>query len=346
MDWLDQKQRHEVVVQMVTPQDLDTVIGELDGVDLSGSSVSASYSTDTRTSGKLRVVGDGYVRGAWLRIVVRYPDSNYERELGTYVVAGEPYKLGGHVYDYELQSLLWAYSKDECPYPLTVGANEWAMAAAKYECGSFATDFSNASDIRLTDAVAYESSVNRLRRHYDLCAMAGNRPDVNGHGVFTAEPEDTARTPEFTISLTDARGIAHGDIERESDFLTRPNRAGVSYSWNDDGEHRIYAHMDATGPTSPQARGYVVTELHTEEDMNPPTQARANEIAKQMVSDFTETVTWQLRCRYLPIWEGDWVYLDVGDRDPVYSGIRTCRVDEIDIDLLHLDMKLTLREFL
>lgn len=346
MDWLDQKQRHEVVVQMLSPQHLDSVIGELDGIDLSGSSVSASYTTDTRTSAKLRVVGEGYTRGAWLRIIVRFPDSGYERELGTYVVAGEPYKLNNHVYDYDLQSLFWAYSQDECSWPLTVGAGAWAMAAAEYECGSFATDFSGGGDVQLTDAVSYESGTNRLRRLYDLCAMAGNRPEINGHGVFTVEREGINRTPEYTIDINDARGISHGDIQRESDFLTRPNLAGVSYSWNDDGEHHIYAHADATGDISPDVRGYAVTELHVEEEMNPPTQAHAYELARKYLGEFHETVTWKLSCRYLPIWEGDWVYLDVGDKDPVYSGVRTCLIEDIDIDLLHLDMNLTLKEYL
>lgn len=347
MEWLDQKQRHEVVVQMLSPTHLDAIIGELDGVDLSGSSVSASYSTDTRTSGRLRVIGTGYIRNSWLRIIIRYPDSGYERELGTYVVAGEPFKLQGQVYDYELQSLFWAYSQDECAYPLTVGEGAWAMAAAKYELGAYyESDFSKAKDVKLAEAVTYESGTNRLRRLYDLCSMAGNRPDVNGHGTFYALPEDMAVTPEYTIGINDVRGISHGDVERESDFQTRPNRAGVSYSWNDDGEHRIYSHADATGDIAPDARGYVVTDLHTEENMDPPTQAHADEIARDSVSQFRETVTWTLESRYLPIWEGDWVYLDVGDKDPVYSGVRTCIVDDIDIDLLHLDMRLTLKEYL
>jgi len=342
MDWTDQTRPHWITVEMLQPQMLDAAIGELDGVDLSGSSVSASYTTDTRTSAKLRVVGGNWVRGSWLRIVAHYPD--WERELGTYVVAGEPYRLSGGVYDLELQSLLWAFSKDECPWPLSLDAGQWAMRVAAAECGAFRTAFPD-GDAKLPEAVTYDSGTNRLKRHFDLLAIAGMRAEVDGHGVFTAEPLGAARAAEFSISLADPKGIAHGDVTRESDFLTMPNRAGIAYKWNADGDDRaVYAHSDAKGNASPDVRGYAVTELKVLEELDPPTYAHAQEEADRLRDTFRESVEWRLRCRYIPIWEGDTVILDVADRDPEYSGKRTCRVESLELDLEHMDMSLVLKE--
>lgn len=54
VDWADQTRRDVLTFQMVSPTNIEQVYGELDGVDLSGSSLTAAYYTDTRTSGKLR----------------------------------------------------------------------------------------------------------------------------------------------------------------------------------------------------------------------------------------------------------------------------------------------------
>lgn len=342
MDWSDQTMPHWITVQMLQPQMLDSVIGELEGIDLSNSSVSANYSTDTRTSAKLRVVNGNWVRGSWLRIIAHYPD--YERELGTYVVSGEPFQLSGSVYDLELQSLLWAYAQDECPWPLTVSSGANVVNCAKNECGSFKTNFPQSS-AKTTESITYDAGTNRLKRHFDLLAIANLRADVDGHGVFTAEEADLIKAPSFTVSLEDPKGIAHGDITRESDFLTMPNRAGVSYKWTVDGNDKaVYAHSDTKGNASPVVRGYAVTELKVLEDLNPPTQAHAQEEADKLRDSFTESVEWRLNCRYFPVWEGDAIIFDVSDRDPEYSGARTCRVESLELELEHMDMSLVLKE--
>ena len=83
IDWRDQTRKDVITFQMVTPTNVDKVYGELEGVDLSGSSLTASYYTDTRTSGKVRVVGGNWVRGSMIRVIHSIPEWNYKKELGT-----------------------------------------------------------------------------------------------------------------------------------------------------------------------------------------------------------------------------------------------------------------------
>ena len=85
MDWHDLTRRGIMTVTMVNPTDLDATMGELEGVDLSGSSLSYGYYSDTRVTRKLRVVGDGWQRGSWLRIGCRIPEWQWSRELGTFI---------------------------------------------------------------------------------------------------------------------------------------------------------------------------------------------------------------------------------------------------------------------
>lgn len=344
MDWKNQTQHKSVHVYMVSPQNLDVIIDELQGVDFSASRISAAYYTDTRTSGKIRVVGDNYIRNTFLRVVVDFPD--FEQELGTYAVTNDPLtiKSNAHVYDLSLQSMLWAYAQNECAYILTVKAGASSLTVASDEC-DLAHDLSAGRDCKVTSTIVYQSGVNRLRRMMDLLDMGGNRVDVNGHGVIIAQPPTRSRAPKFTLSLNDPHGITHGEIRRESDFMSRPNLYGVAYRYSSGGgQQEIGGHAFAQGDISYESRGYIVTDLQVVSELSPATWAYASQLAAQRLAEARESVTWRLDSRFFPIWEGDYIQLDVGDADPLYSGVRTCLVSAVDIDLQHLDMSLTLKE--
>ena len=55
LDWKDLTRKDELKFLMVSPTNLGDIYGELDGVDLSGSSLEGAYYSDTRTSGTISV---------------------------------------------------------------------------------------------------------------------------------------------------------------------------------------------------------------------------------------------------------------------------------------------------
>ena len=353
-DWLNQKREHEVVVQMVSPQNPDIVVGVLDGVDLGGSSLSAAYYTDTRTSGKLSVVGDGWVRGSFLRILVRFPSEGIERELGTYVVSDDPATRNHSrwAYDLELQSMLYALSTNVGPRPWTIASGGSVREACESILQANRRPYVyEGNDWTVDSPVVYESDTDALERLFSLCDMAGNRLDVNAHGEVTVQPyvEPSRRSASFEIDLQSQRGIAHGSLQRSTDKLSMPNRVAVAYRYSEqvDGEsveREINAHADATGDTSFASRGYIITDFRVLDELSPATESRAQELADQYLGDQREHVEWQLDCQYLPIWEGDVVTLVVSDGLDEYTGRRHCLVKNVELDLQHLTMRLTLKE--
>ena len=102
MDWRDLTRKDRIIVQQVNPANIDAVMGELEGVELSASSLTAAYYTDTRTSGKLKVIGEGWRRGSFLRVVHQVPEWNYSRELGTYIVTNDDRARENGAWAYEL----------------------------------------------------------------------------------------------------------------------------------------------------------------------------------------------------------------------------------------------------
>lgn len=351
-DWLNQKLEHEAHVYMVSPQNPDAVIGELEGVDMGSSSLSAAYYTDTRTSGQLRVIGGNWTRNTLLRVCVRTEGA--EREIGTYIVADDPAtrENGTWAYDLELQSRLYGLSTNIGPEPWTVasGGSTKEAVTAILEANR-CPYIHEGNDWRISSPVVYESDTHALSRLFSLCEMGGNRLDVNGHGEVTVEPyvEPSRRAASFEIDLQSARGIAHGGLQRSTDRLSMPNRVAVAYRYSEDVdgesvEREVNAHADATGDTGFGARGYIVTDFRILDDLSPATEARARELAKSYLADQREHVEWEITTQYLPVWEGDCVALLVSDGMEEYQGRRHCLVKNVELELKHMTMRLTLKE--
>lgn len=351
-DWLNQKQAHSVEVWMVSPQNNEATLGKLEGVDLGGSSLSAAYYTDTRTSGSLHVVGDGWVRGSFLRIILRYP--NWTRELGTYIVTDDDATRnhGTWEYDLELQSRLYGLSTNIGPKPWTIAKDGTVKMATESILKSNKCPYRwEGNDYKLKSPVVYESDTDALSRLFSLQGMAGNRLDVNGHGevVITPYVKPSRKTASFEIDLQSIRGIDHGGLERSTDWLSMPNRVAVAYRYHETKngksvECEINAYADATGDTSFATRGYIVTDFRVLDELSPATSKHAQEIADKYLKDTKEYVEWKLETQYLPIWEGDVVTLIVNDGLKVYQGRRHCLVKNVELDLKQLTMKLTLKE--
>lgn len=354
IDWHDLTRTGEVTVTQVNPTDLDSTMGELEGVELSGSSISYGYYADTRATGKLRVIGDGWQRGAWLRIGYRIPEWEWSCELGTFIVTNDSASRenGAWAYDLDLQSALYGLSTDLLVRPWAIAKNAMALTAMR-QCvtaAGMALVTTGASDYRLKSAKVVETGTSRLSALFALADMANDRLDVDGHGRVTVERyvAPSAKAASFVIDLADQRGIALDGLTRTTDWLQMPNVAAVHYTYDAGGKQReinASATVAATAHQSLAARGYNVTDMHSITEMSPATAARAQQLAKQyLANDATEHVEWELSTTFLPIRAGDVVELVVHDGLADYTGPRKCLVKSCDLDLGNMTMALTLKE--
>lgn len=358
IDWRDQRHSNVIRVTMVSPTNLEDTYGELEGVDLSGSSISAGYYVDTRTSGNLAVVGDGWIRGSFLRITHEIPEWDFIRDIGTYLVTddGASRENGVWHYDLQLQSMLFALSTEKARRPWTLAKGAKAKTAMKQILESSKRPYidNNSRDYVFGAPLVMESGQSQLSRLFGLTQPSNNRLDVNGRGYVTISPYvlPDSKVPVLEIDLQDPRGVAHDDLERTTDWLQMPTEAVVSFKYTTTSngkseEHEInaWATVSADNHASRAIRGYVVTDFRTVSDMNPQTQAQAQKLATQYLKgDAREHITWNLTTQYLPIWEGDVITLRVYDGQEQYTGVRKCLVKNVEIDLQFMTMQLTLKE--
>ena len=377
IDWRDQTHEHRVRYQMVSQTNLDDVWGELGGVDPSGSSIEAAYYTDTRTSGKLSVYGEHWIRGSFIRVTDEIPDLGYSRELGTYIVTKDDASLEGGIwhYDLELHSMLKGLSEDRLTQPWSIAKGASALDCMKgVLLGSgmhsmrkvlgildhpgdaqVEVDDSLAEDVRATTAQIMQAGRSRLECLYALAKMSHNRVDVNPHGniVVAKRVSPGSRSPKFRIDLADERGVSlYGTLSRSSDWLELPDVVAIEHKYTDKSgkkseQRTVYgeARLSSSHARSTARRGYSVVSFESVKEMAPKTAQRAHEMAKQRLAEqSTELVEWELQTVYLPLWEGDVVELVVHDGDPRYQGVRKCLVKQVEIELQHMTMRLTLKE--
>lgn len=346
MDWKDQKRTHQVTVQMVSPNSLDMVLGELEGVVLDASSVSAAYYTDTRTSAKIRVIGESWIPDSFLRIIVT--TDGEERVLGTYRVydVDAEEEAGTWSYDLTCQSMLYRISKDEGAGALIIKSGVTAMQAAAQDLDfAGATYEIDGNDALINSPIAFDSGANRLTQVMKLCTMADNRIDVNGYGVITISgyKEPSSMSPELTLDMADPRGVVHSGISRSTDRYSLENRVVVAYRANSgDSQNEIIGYADVEGNLSPATRGAVISDYRVVDSLNPPTAAAAFDLARKYAKSKAPSYEWDITTQYLPIWEGSVISLVV--HDGAETGERVCLVKNLDMNLGDLTMKLKLKE--
>lgn len=361
LDWTDQTREDRIRVMMVSPTNINDVYGELDGVDLSGSSLDAAYYTDIRTSGKLSVVGDGWVRGSFLRVIHEVPAWGYSHELGTYIVTNDnaSWEHGVWHYDLTLQSMLYGLSTDKLVRPWTIAKNAMALKAMR-DCMDAArykyTIVSGANDYKMKTPQVMESGTSRLECLYSLCTMANDRLDVDGHGRVTISKyvNPASKVPVATLDLQSPRGTTYGELTRETDWLSMVDTVGVSFKYSDtvtkkgksttvQKEINAYAKVSASLHQAHGQRGYTVTDFRSLTELTPQTAQRAQQLANQYLKeDSPELIEWGISTTYLPVWEGDVVDLIVPGSGQ-YAGRNRCLVKSVKVDLEHMTMDLTLK---
>ena len=363
LDWKDQTREDKLTFLMVSPTNLNEIYGELDGVDLSGSSLDAAYYTDIRTSGRIEVVGDGWVRGSLIRVVHDVPEWGWRKTLGTYIVTADDASRSNSVWRYRLnlQSMLFGLSTDRLVRPWTLAKNAKALTAMR-QCMNDAsyqyTIISGADDYTVKTPLVIESGTSRLECLYSLCSMANDRIDVDGDGRVTiskyVKPQHKAASAR--IDLSDPRGLAQDDLSRSTDWLQMVDTVAVSFKYSDtvtkgkktetvQKEINAHAKVSASVHQAHANRGYTVTDFRSLSELSPQTVARAQQLANQYLKEqAAELITWELTTTYLPIWEGDVVDLVINDGMNAYRGVRKCLVKNIELDLATMTMHLTLKE--
>ena len=362
MDWKDLNRTGVLHAYLVSPNNLDVIEGELLGIDWSTLKLTAAYYSDTRTSGSLSVVGDGWNHDEphtpFVRIVYEIPEWNYVRELGTYIVRTDPQRIqqGAGITDLELQSMLYALSLEFPERRKALAPGSLVKTAMKSELNDagLAFEISGANEYQITTLSVLENGQSRLARMFVLTGLSDNRLDVDGHGVIrpAAYVLPDNKTPTCRIELDDPRGIVKDGIKRTSDYLQQPSDAVVVYKWTETEngesvEHEITAHATVRpgDHASVDARGYRVTDFQSLNDLSPRTAQRAYNIAAENLKKASNTRTeWEISTKYMPLWEGDVVELVVPYGDRQYRGIRKCLVKNIELSGEFLDMNLTLKE--
>lgn len=358
VDWRDQTREDVLHFVMVSPNNIDQTFGELEGVELSGCSLTAGYFTDTRVSGKIRVVNSNWVRGSLIRIIHEVPKWGWRRELGTFIVSADPADrdCGEWVTELTLNSRLYGLSTEKHPYPWTIAAGASCIAAMddSLRCSRAPFVIRDANDIRFGGAKVVESGTTRLAALFDLCNASGNRLDVDSHGriVLSRRVDPSAKVPLFRIDVNDPQGVMAGALSLETDWLGMVDAVAVSHKYSEkvghSSEEREIAALATMGDNvhhSHVQRGYRVTNFMSLSDMEPKTYERAMQIANENLQrEQRELVEWEFPTTYLPLWEGDAVDLYVPDGPYEYRGLRRCFVKSLDLELEHMTMRLTLKE--
>lgn len=354
IDWRDQARTDRLTFEMVSPTDVDQTYGELEGVDLSGSSLTAAYYTDTRTSGTLRVVGGGWVRGSMLRVVHEVPAWGWRRELGTYIVTNDNAERadGAWVTDLTLNSRLFGLSTDRHPRTWTIARGARAVRAMEQSLRAAACPYLLLSprDTAFGSAKVVDAGTTRLAALFDLCNAAGDRLDVDGHGRVTVAPyvSPASKPPLWRIDLADPRGVALDGLSRSTDWLQMADVVVVNHKYGSGKSQREVVGVARVSGSTHQAharRGYTVTNFQSVSDLRDHSaqaaQAKASSI---LAKEQRELVEWELATTYLPVWEGDVVELWVHDGEQAYRGVRKCLVKSLDLALDAMTMRLTLKE--
>lgn len=359
LDWTDAAKVNRIRVLMVDSRDVTRVLGELKGVDLSQSSLNCAYYSDTRTSGKIAVLGDGWIRGSLLRIVHEIPEWDYSNVLGTYIVTddGARRDAGAWHYDMTLQSRLYGLSTDKLDKPWLISSNAYAETVLnQLISGATYYRLDGAPPVyRFKGAQVLGTGTSRLSALFSLANVSSARLDVSplGNPTVRAYVRPMLKTPKLRIDLRSSRGLARDGLTRTTNWLMMPDEVVISYKYNETVDGKAVQH-EITGSATvwQQAhqaevnRGFRVTDYVEVRDLQPATAARADQLAlERLQTDSVEHIEWELETLYLPLWEGDVIELYVPDGQQGYTGLRKCLVKSIDLSLNGaMPMKLVLKE--
>nr|WP_314638649.1 hypothetical protein [uncultured Olsenella sp.] len=303
--WRDPAVGLELRAWEVDPRNPDVVRGEIGHLIPGSCKVTYGRDADTRVSATVSVHGLSMADGSRVRLTVD-ADGGGREELGTFFVGRVEGPTIGGVTTLTLQSQLWGLSEDRTGYRWVIGKGVRARAALQrvldvsYMRGTFLPGF---RDSECGKTVTYEVSDSLLAIVSDECSASGNRYDVNGHGLITFGPADPSfPSADWEVDERDARTVVlKSDYADTYSAPTAYSRSIVEYRGNGD-EHKTgkggnelksyeqveivgQANVPASSPLAPGRRGYTRAKVHSVSELSPKTQARAEQLAREMLRE-------------------------------------------------------------
>lgn len=339
IDWRDPARSDVIHFQMVDPNNLDEVYGDLTDVQLGSSSITYGYETDTRySSGISFLKSNNYIENAWVRIIHEVPADGYVNELGTFIpTSPSESRQGAVIVTLDLQSPLWGLKEDLATSKFSVGKKTSILEAIKRVCDTCHRPyvFNNPNDVTTQKAIVYDVAESYLSILFDLCDKTNNRMDLDGHGRITFSPtiEHDKKTPIWTLDYDDPRSmIIEGSVKMEANIDEMPTRAIVV-----NGGNIGVADVKDGMSYSARQRGYIKAVKYDDQSAN--SKAKAKSSAETKLKAFTKSVAWTMDCLYFPCNCGDNVtFILEGEK-------HTCLIHDIDpLNLETMTMTLTLKE--
>ena len=339
IDWKDPKRTDVIRFQMVDPNNLDEVFGDVEDVQLGSSDVTFGYYTDTRYTSRITFLhGNNYVPNMWIRIVHEVPAADYVNELGTFVPVSPNVNYGGAVTDsYTLQSPLWALKNDLCTSSFAVAKGMRFGNAFQYACEKCGRPYimQNPNDWAAEKSVVWECGTSYLQILMDIADATNNRVDLDGHGRILLSPLDDMRyvSPSWELDSDDPRSIIlEGSIKMEPESDEIPNRTIVV-----NGSYIGVADLPDGAEYSAAQRGYVKAQKYTGTGIKSTAAAQA--MAKAYLDGFAKVTQWTMSTLYFPCKCGETVMFTMNGEKHL------CMIQSIDpVELDTMTMKLTLRE--
>ncbi len=339
IDWRDPARRDNIRFQMVDPNNLDHIYGDLTDVQLGSSSITYGYDTDTRYSSGIKFLkSNNYVENAWVRIIHDVPAAEYSNELGTFIpTSPSEERRGAVIVTLDLQSPLWGMKDDLITAKFSIGKNTSLLNAIRRVCENCNRPYllKNPNDAMAKKAIVYDVAESNLKILHDLCGQTGNRVEIDGHGRLLIEPvpDHASKTPTVTLDYDDPRSmIIEGSVKMETEVDDLPSRVIVV-----NGGTVGYADLPDGGSYSAHQRGYVKAEK--QEDKTATSKAKAEAAARAFLDSAKKAVVWSMETLYFPCRCGDNVTFVMDGEKHV------CMIQSIDpLKLDTMTMGLTIRE--
>lgn len=304
MDWTDTGYSYHVEVSVVSQVDVDNTFDTLDGVILSGLTISQNYYSDSRIQGKVTTIvregeSDGYVENARLRITLTIPDRDWSEELLTGYVSDidEQVENGMTKRTYSIEGTIWGLLDHKIKSPIIIGKgatliNAWCKIldynTKMQHTHKDAVDHNFGSNIIYEAGSALSTVLFELSSGYD-------RMDSDGHGRLTLSKytAPSKRSSSGFIDMHDIKGLALYPLSKSSSKWEAPGRAIVTAtktvtSGGKSSQQVIVGSYDAPAShfTSLSSRGWLKakTDSYNGTSEN-PTKSELDAIAKKNWKD-------------------------------------------------------------
>jgi hypothetical protein len=307
--WRDAGHEPELKVYMIDPHNLEVNRGQLIGV--TKCTLTDGYYSDTKISGSLETIGDNYIGGSWLRIMI---DGEEVATLGVQNLSDEQAPEGGVKRTYALQSVLWMLDADLAFSLYTIAKNtkaKTALAAIGKTCGKNVIFQGGSHDSLYTAAKVYERTDSYRAIMADICSKSGNELSVDGHGRLSVSGYVAPDKKEVSWELVpdDPRGVVLSPGYTDADATGEAYNRTIVVAANSKSDGQpIVAHSDApaSSPISSAYRGWTRAVIHDVSDMSPFNLSRANQLVNQYIADDRSLgITRTCKCMYFPIKSGE-----------------------------------------